>query len=514
MAAAAALVALAAATGCPSSSDGRCETSALCDEGRFCFEGECVADLPAGSVTTPGTRQILDGGLSPASYSTTCPTPPPPAPPSGTVPAAWVQEFAAVPTGQAVSFQVPAGTASVTIHFQGTTPAPTRTVDFNQYLPDLNYVIPAEVTLPNGEPLYEYLDAFSTPLDPVLASGFFAPNPWTASFSVPSSHRLADLALASGELPAGTWKVRVADYQSECDRFGGCTPFPTGSYRVTVIAKPGPFVANGRLDLAVHFVGAVTATTARGTPAFQRFVDGIDRLLGEAGIGVYEVRFIQAPPTAVTAFSTTDISDTTPPPCDQLSRLFTLARPASPSDPGLDGVHLFLVDNLNSGGQGVVGLTGSIPGPTGLPGASTGGIVMSLQDITLTRRNPSGSIAGTCALSDPFSLLCDADFAAYVAAHEIGHWLGLLHPTAMEGDLLDPLEDTAGCACGACSESGCPPAGGVGIPTSSCLSDEGPCGGGWNLMFWQVDPNRSRGDLTREQGFVMRANPAVKWSTP
>jgi hypothetical protein len=216
----------------------------------------------------------------------------------------------------------------------------------------------------------------------------------------------------------------------------------------------------------------------------------------------------------VTAFSAVDISDPTPPPCDPLSRLFSLGRPDSPGAPGRDAVHLFLVDNLLSNGQGVVGLTGSIPGPTGLPGASTGGIVMSLQDITLTRHKPSGALDGTCGLYDPFSLLCDADFAAYVAAHEIGHWLGLLHPTAMEGDLLDPLEDTASCACDACGASGCPPPGGVGIPTSSCLSDAGPCGGGWNLMFWQVDPNRSRGDVTFEQGFVMRANPAVIWSTP
>jgi hypothetical protein len=504
---AAPLLALAlalAAAGC-GSSGATCETSALCDAGSFCFEGRCVSELPAGSFSPPGTRTIAYGGVTTAPYSSSATCPPTNVAPIAT---AWAQDFPGpLDIGETVSFVVPSGTASVNIHIQGISPAPATVVSFPGYLPEFNYVVPARVSLPNGQTLYEFADAFSSVLDPSLTTGYFAPNPWSATFSVPASHRLSDLALAKGEVPAGTWTLTLEDLQSGCALFGGCSYAPPVRYRVTVIAKPGPYASTGRLRVAFYFASnAVSAATASGAllSTYQRLVGGVDRLLNQAGIAVDDFTFFDLPPTAVTAFSTTDINGA--PPCSEMARLFSLAQP------GFDGVHLFLVDSLVSGTSGIVGLTGSIPGPSGIPGAVSGGIVMSLHDIDLVLRDLNDNPAGIC--EPGFDLLCDADFYAYVSAHEIGHWLGLYHPTERSGDLFDPLDDTATCGCSRCGPHECEAPYPPGMATAYCMADQSPCGGGRNLMFWLVDPSLSRGDLTREQGFVMRANPAVKWVTP
>ena len=116
---------------------------------------------------------------------------------------------------------------------------------------------------------------------------------------------------------------------------------------------------------------------------------------------------------------------------------------------------------------------------------------------------------------------CGSDYAAYVAAHEIGHWLGLYHPTEQHGDQFDPLADTATCACTECApETRVSPYSsatyrdycgmGTEMEPAWCLSAGATCGGGDNLMFWRVQRGISVGRLTAEQSLVMRINPAVK----
>jgi hypothetical protein len=425
--------------------------------------------------------------------------------PSANLPAGWLlRDVEHVGIGDAVSFDVPAGTASLLVHLQGEMATTAVSLPYADY--DLrtlytidpwpNFAVPARVTLPNGETLFEYLDAFTTPLDPTLASGYFAPNAWSATFAVPSSHRLADLALARGDLPAGTWKVEVTDFQAECDLFGGCPARAASTYRVTAVAKPGPYAGTGKVGIAFYFASnSPSAATARSSLAFQVYVARIDELLSRAGIAVDAVTFFDLPPAAVSEFSITDFGT---PPCDELSRLFRLA------DPRHDGVHVFLVEELLSGMGNVVGYTGSIPGPTGSPGAASGGVVTSLSGIDLkigTSNTPCGAA---------FDLHCNADFWAYVTAHEIGHWLGLYHPTESTGGLYDPLSDTTTCSCEACGAMTCPAPEPYGLAAEWCADPAGPCRGADNLMFWQVDELVSQGAITREQAFVMRANPAVR----
>jgi hypothetical protein len=166
-------------------------------------------------------------------------------------------------------------------------------------------------------------------------------------------------------------------------------------------------------------------------------------------------------------------------------------------------VHLFLADELTadtgSGQFTVVGVTGSIPGPSGFPGTIYGGAIVGL----------FGELGvGSCGGSAP-TFACGTDRLAYVTAHEIGHWLGLFHTTEMGGDFFDPVSDTARCPCAACGRS-CNGSSAL-VTSAQCSVGLGAaCGGGRNLMFWAFDPARSTGELSRDQGQIVRLNPVVR----
>ncbi len=77
-----------------------------------------------------------------------------------------------------------------------------------------------------------------------------------------------------------------------------------------------------------------------------------------------------------------------------------------------------------------------------------------------------------------------------MAAHAIGHWLGLYHTVEEDGTTLDPIADTPTCACGRCPD-----------PNQ-------PCGAEKNLMYWDLAATGTA--LTSQQGAVMRSNPLVR----
>src|SRR5205085_8772901 len=136
-------------------------------------------------------------------------------------------------------------------------------------------------------------------------------------------------------------------------------------------------------------------------------------------------------------------------------------------------------------GLNVVGIDGTIPGPS-----SVGGTVNSGASV-----NGSNLGFGTCT-SQLDIHNCGPDEVAYIVAHEGGHFMGLYHTTEQTGDAFDPLSDTPTCKCTDCAPSSqrasCASNNPSGTPTlvrtESCLSPPS-CGGGDNLMFWLLSSN-------------------------
>lgn len=129
-------------------------------------------------------------------------------------------------------------------------------------------------------------------------------------------------------------------------------------------------------------------------------------------------------------------------------------------------VNVFLVNKLLSDPDDpftILGIAGGIPGPV-KHGTAASGVVFSTQGL-LDTFNPScaaGNLAG-CTLDKQ-----DADFVdmGVTIAHEVGHYLGLNHPSERAGTRHDPIDDTPECT----NTAAVPGAGNI-LTLNSCRAD-------------------------------------------
>jgi hypothetical protein len=241
----------------------------------------------------------------------------------------------------------------------------------------------------------------------------------------------------------------------------------------------------------------------------RRFVARLATLLAGGGICLGTVTFYDAPTWAQDRFGTgVTVNDGSPDgPLGQLSTL-------SAEPPGIVGPRLpvFLVPRLlpcnPNTGTCVVGVDGTIPGPATVNGTVRSGAAVSMEDLLFE------TAPGVCA-SPVLDLRCGADRTAYVAAHEIGHFLGLYHVTESTGAHHDPFTDTPRCVCDLCngpsfSQFSCSDSRFV-LSQRMCTQGVEACSGGRNLMFWLLgDPVLTQGILSPDQGRVMRTSPVVR----
>ena len=465
-----------------------CAADADCRQGYVCCPTASNTCLPPGACTPAAcTRPVAASAL----------------------PSAQVVSLGTRKVGDAVTFDVPPSTGSITILHQARIAglqiaANGQTFD--------NSAVPQSLIKPDGTEAYHDPSGVASSADGGTdPSGLFAMfgggQPSTAAFTIPNT-----TASLNAGLPAGTWKFVVNDYANECAG-GGCDDGGTNAdtYDVSVLLRPLP--AGNNLDVNFYIVGTVndnsgqpfTAASAANDPSAKRMVQTFTSIYNAASIHVRTVTFYDVSGAAQAEFGTNVSADASGP-CDLLDQMFTLsgAHPANT-------INLFLVQSIRqsaSGTQGgtVVGVDGSIPGPTTLSGTVHSGAAVSLADLFA---GPAFCQAGMDLGS------CGADRVAYIAAHETGHFLGMFHTTEMEGADFDPLTDTPRCPCIPCASASDQPKCGTSQATGQALVTAQrcattSCGGGDNLMFWLLDDAVSLGKLSAMQSQVMRLNPAVQ----
>jgi hypothetical protein len=424
---------------------------------------------------------------------------------------AGVYHFGTVAVGTVVPVPVPAGTTGLTfveqavsapgsLQYRATTADPWQTIA-NNAGPD--YVYDA-----TGATFY---DGWATPPADGNALSLFldSSSPTVGTLTIPNT----TAALAAGNLVAGTWHFRVSDWGETCvDPVGSSGSVCTGgssasTYDVTAIVRTGAIPAAGNVAVAFYLIAPLTAATAGTSASLQRMVSSLRTLLGRANLTVGSVAWHDLPAEAQVKYAA-QVDATGTGGCDDVGRLFQYGLPGHT-------LNLFLVPKINlptqaGSGTSVVGLDGTIPGPSSFGGTVQSGALVSFENLDY-RRLPS-ACSGAFNPND-----CGADLTAYVAAHEVGHFLGLYHTTEADGMWFDPLTDTPRCPCSTCAPATeVAKCGDPTLPTwlysSSCTGTPAGCGGEDNLMFWLVSQLTipAPGTISPQQAQVMRANPLVQ----
>jgi len=131
-----------------------------------------------------------------------------------------------------------------------------------------------------------------------------------------------------------------------------------------------------------------------------------------------------------------------------------------------DRVNLFFITDYSEGSY--LGNSSGIPGSQGLAGSHNGVL------ISLKAHKKGGS-----GLND--------QLLGETAGHEMGHFLGLFHPTEEYGNEFDPIDDTPKCT--------------IGRSTADLCGKEK---GADNLMFWNPWSGGNQDNLTAGQVYVLK----------
>ncbi len=273
--------------------------------------------------------------------------------------------------------------------------------------------------------------------------------PAQASFLFPNTP-LVDVA-------PGPHRLRVFAFKRKDAANGAHIPVAT-EVKVRVDVVLGPDKGQElHLPLNICTTGAsgITAKTAATHSRVIAALASLKTLLAPAKIVAEPVRYFDVPP------SHRFINSIQGPQSD-LAKLFRSGK-------GLPvGVNLFLVESIDihaggPPGSGLIpGLSGGVPGPPGQTGCDRCGVAVSLA------KPPS-----------------QADLLGTLMAHEVAHYLGLLHSTEMPDDGGASLHDN--------------------LPDTEKDADD-------NLMFWAVTEKNAL--LTAQQSVVLRSSPWLQEAAP
>ena len=225
-----------------------------------------------------------------------------------------------------------------------------------------------------------------------------------------------------------------------------------------VVAKTSP---GNRLQLNVFLApggGVPDATAAAGDPRLQEVLRRAGELYRPAGITLEAVNYRNLSAADQQRFSTVRTE------ADLPALFATTTQLGDTLDQALT-LNLIIVQQILIADGNVLGVSAGIPGPAGLHGFATSGVVMTA------------------------AVLGDPEIGSQTMAHEMGHFLGLYHTTEVDSVMADVLDDTPEC------------------PADAWQQQNIPCPDVQNLMFPYAHPGA---DITGQQVQMMHKSPLVK----
>ena len=218
--------------------------------------------------------------------------------------------------------------------------------------------------------------------------------------------------------------------------------------KLTVIKKRSPRVTvGGAMDLNVILVGSKNVAASR-TPVGQRNLDTLFTAVANfyaqptVNVKIGAIRVYEwGCPEGGEIFSDVDLDD--PYADNAVGAMFETGSKIVQSDSEGKALNIFLVSTISSSlstsTMHIVGLSGGITGPM-INGTGTSGLVFSSFN-KLDEFNPNCPSA-PCPLSTQDEAF---EEMAETIAHELGHYLGLKHPSERDGTSHDRVLDTPIC---------------------------------------------------------------------
>jgi hypothetical protein len=268
-----------------------------------------------------------------------------------------------------------------------------------------------------------------------------------------------DLGLCTIQLPkrpgiikeGGTWALRVGTFASSTDFVD------FSDYQLQLVSRIGPEPA----------VDSRTVITVKPFLTGSVSIEDIDAILTRLTdmVSASDIDVLIDPITVVenARFSEVDVdfrdADT--------RALVLMGDPMS--------VNVFFLEGFsNTGGGGLLGISGGLPGTLGLASEYNGVLVNGLATFSVDKETYHRT-------------------TAEFTFHEISHLLGLYHTTEADFSEHDILNDTPNCLQSQDTNS-------------NGRADSRECLDGLNLMFWQNDLTKIKMSLTTDQKAVIRSS--------
>ena len=219
------------------------------------------------------------------------------------------------------------------------------------------------------------------------------------------------------------------------------------------------------IDLNIYLVGLnafdLTPTTAGSHEDFQTVLTELGDILAQVDIGIGEIRYPALPTDVIEQYRILQHED-------DLPELIAYSEPPGEGEGDHLSLNIFMPQAIL---YGVLGTSMGAPGMAGVHGGWFSGVGVTGEYIG-DGDDDWGNRATALAM-----------------AHEIGHFLGLVHTSELDGQTFDYLDDTDQC-------------------TDLDPDDLSDCPDWGNLMFFAADLENQA--LTDDQGFVMQTNPLTK----